>query len=146
MAKEIEHKYVVINDSYREMSYQKQHIVQGYLCRDVQRTIRLRRKGEKAYLTIKGKNIGDTRLEFEYEIGISDFEAMLEMCDGRIIDKTRYLVEFEGYRWEVDEFHKELDGLTVAEIELSESHHDYPLPPFVGEDVTGNPAYYNSNL
>lgn len=146
MGKEIEHKYLVINNSYRSMCISKSQIIQGYLCRDVARTIRIRRKDNKAYLTIKGKNVGDSRMEFEYEIAIDDFTSMLELCSGRIIEKTRYIVDFEGYRWEIDEFHGELSELKIAEIELQESHHSYPLPPFVGEEVTSNPAYYNSNL
>ena len=76
----------------------------------------------------------------------ADAEKMLEICEGKIIDKTRYLVSYEGYDWEVGEFHGDLEGLVIAEIELAESHNNYSLPPFAGEEVTGDPRYYNSNL
>lgn len=146
MAFEIEHKYLVSNDSFRLMVSHSHRIMQGYLSREPERTVRIRRFDDHAYLTIKGKNFGDTRLEFEYEIPITDFMQLIALADGRIIEKTRHIVEYEGYKWEIDEFHGELSGLIIAEIELPESTHDYPLPPFIGEEVTSNPAYFNSNL
>lgn len=146
MSKEIEHKYLVKNDSYKEMAQSHVRIIQGYLNRTPKSTVRLRKYGDVAFLTIKSKNIADSRDEFEYEIPVSDFEQMIKICDGRIIDKTRYIVNYEGYKWEVDEFHNDLAHLIIAEVELAYSHHNYPLPPFVGEEVTGNDKYYNSNL
>lgn len=146
MSIEIEHKYLVVSDVYRQMSKGSCRIRQGYLCREPERTVRVRVKDEKAYLTVKGITRGDKRAEFEYEIPYSDVEEMLRLCVGGIIDKTRYYVEFGGNLWEVDEFHGGHEGLVVAEIELPVSTHDYLLPFFVGEEVTGNPAYYNSNL
>lgn len=146
MGIEIEHKYLVVSDEYKQMSKGSCRIRQGYLCREPERTVRVRVKGDKAYLTVKGITIGDKRAEFEYEIPYGDVEDMLKLCVGGIIDKTRYYVEFGGHLWEVDEFHGGHEGLAVAEIELSDSTYEYSLPPFVGEEVTGNPAYYNSNL
>lgn len=146
MALEIEHKYLCKNNSYKRMAHYSARVRQGYLSRDKERVVRVRTKGEHGYITVKGRSHGDSRLEFEYMIPIEDAEKMLELCDGRIIDKTRYLVSYDGYEWEVDEFHGDLDGLVTAEIELSESRKDYALPPFVGEDVTGDARYYNSNL
>lgn len=146
MALEIEHKYLVISDEYRTMSYDRVRIRQGYLNRRPEGTVRVRIKGTKAYLTVKGRTSGDTRLEFEYEVPVHEAEQMLQMCEGTVIDKTRYLVKYEGHTWEVDEFHGLRQGLVVAEIELDASRHDYLLPPFVGKEVTGDPRYYNSNL
>lgn len=146
MALEIEHKYLVISDEYRAMSSESVRIRQGYLNRRPEGTVRVRIKGTKAFLTVKGRTSGDTRLEFEYEVPVREAEQMLQMCDGAEIDKTRYLVRYGDHTWEVDEFHGLRQGLVVAEIELDESRHDYRLPPFVGREVTGDPKYYNSNL
>lgn len=146
MSLEIEHKYLVTDDSYKASALSSFVIKQAYLCREPERTVRVRIKGNRGFLTVKGKNAGDTRLEFEYEIPYADADAMIGMCNGRVLEKIRYIVDFQGFRWEVDEFKGELEGLTLAEIELESSHHNYPLPLFVGEEVTGNPKYYNSNL
>lgn len=121
-------------------------MAQGYLNRDPERTVRVRIAGDKGYLTIKGKTEGDTRLEFEYGIPLHDAEEMLKMCEGKIVEKTRYYVPFGGHTWEVDEYAGRLKGLVLAEIELPESTHDYDVPPFCGDEVTGDPRYYNSNL
>lgn len=146
MAIEIEHKYLCKDNSFKRMSHYSVRMRQGYLSRDKQHVVRVRTRGEDGYLTVKGVNDGDARLEFEYKIPIEDARRMLELCEGKVIDKTRYLVSYEGFEWEVDEFHGEHEGLVTAEIELPESHRNYALPPFVGEEVTGNPDYYNSNL
>lgn len=146
MALEIEHKYLVADPSYRDMATSSVRIAQGYLCRQPERTVRVRIKGNKGYLTVKGVTRDDTREEYEYEIPVADARRLLSLCEGRILDKTRYIVPFEGMVWEVDEFHGDLAPLVTAEIELEKSTRDYPLPPFVGEDVTGNHKYFNSNL
>ena len=146
MAFETEHKYLVVNSDYEKMATKVISLAQGYLSRDPERTVRIRIADDKAYLTVKGRNHGDTRLEFEYEVPVEDARVMLGLCEGRIIRKRRYIVPFEGMVWEVDRFEGELEGLTVAEIELPQSNCKYALPPFVGEEVTGNPAYYNSML
>lgn len=145
MAKEIEHKYLVINNDYKCMASNKYEICQGYISREIERVVRIRIKGDRSFLTIKGKNQGDSRDEFEYEIPMADACQLLEMCVPPIIRKTRYIVDFGGYIWEVDEF-KSPKEMTVAEIELPSSDTEYPLPAFIGEDVTGDPQYYNSNL
>jgi adenylate cyclase len=146
MAKEIEHKYLVVNNEYKTLSTESYEIIQAYLDRSAMHTIRIRKKGAKCFLTIKGKTEGDSRAEFEYQIPEADFTSMLNLCEGTVIAKTRYIVPFEGHIWEVDEFHGELHPLVIAEIELTHSNHDYALPPFVGDEVTGDARYYNSNL
>ena len=146
MAVEIEHKYLVVNDSYRSMATGSCRLAQGYVCREPERTVRVRTGDDKGWLTIKGTTVGDTRMEFEYEIGLKDAEQLLELCVGRIVRKTRYFVPFDGRVWEVDEYEGELAPLVVAEIELPDSGCKYQLPPFVGANVTGDPRYYNSNL
>lgn len=146
MALEIEHKYLVKNDSFRALSIASFSIYQGYLCRDPERTVRVRIKGDKGFLTVKGKNSGAIRAEFEYEISLEDARKMLSLCLPPIIEKKRYIVPFESHTWEVDEFFGDLKGLVTAEIELSSSYETYMIPCFVGENVTGNPRYYNSNL
>lgn len=147
MAKEIERKFLVTNTSYRDMSVAERLIVQAYLNRDPKATVRVRIVDNKAFLTVKGKNAGALRDEWEYSIPVSDARGMIARCaSGRKIEKTRFIVPFEGYDWEVDEFGGELKGLTVAEIELPVEDAKFSLPPFVGEEVTGDPRYYNSSL
>lgn len=145
MALEIEHKYLVISSVFEEMAYTHHSITQGYLSRDPQRTIRVRIIDNDAFLTIKGKTEGDTRLEYEYPIPVEDARNLMKLCEGIPLFKERWIVDYEGFRWEVDKFLNR-NVPTIAEIELSSSHHDYPLPPFVGKEVTGDPRYYNSNL
>lgn len=146
MAFEIEHKYLVKDDTYKSLATSSAKISQGYLCREPSRTVRIRLKDEVGYITVKGKTEGATRLEFEYEISKNDAERMLELCQPPILSKTRYIVHFSGHTWEVDEFHGPLQGLVTAEIELSKEDENYVKPSFVGRDVTGDPRYYNSNL
>lgn len=146
MAYEIEHKYLVINDSYKEMATGKIDIRQGYLNRDPDRTVRVRTMGENGFLTVKSRNHGAKRLEFEYEIPGEDAREILKLAEPGIVEKTRYLVPFEGAIWEVDEFHGSLAGVVVAEVELPDCDCCYSKPPFIGEDITGNPRYYNSVL
>lgn len=146
MAYEIEHKYLVINDSYQTMATGKVDIRQGYLNRNPDRTVRVRTMGSKGFLTVKGRNHGAKRLEFEYEIPWQEADEILGLAEPGIVEKTRYIVPFGGLLWEVDEFHGSLQGVVVAEVELPEHDVCYEKPPFIGEDITGNPDYYNSNL
>lgn len=146
MAFEIEHKYLVKNDSFRELALDYFCISQGYLCRQPEHTVRVRTKGDRGFLTVKGKNSGVVRQEYEYEIPFEDALGMLALCEPPILEKTRFIVKYEGKIWEVDEFFGSHKGLVTAEIELSSEDEEYSLPPFVGDDVTGDPAYYNSNL
>lgn len=145
MGKETEHKYIVVDDSYKDMSSRHYTIRQGYLSRDIDRTVRIRLRDDKGFITVKGRNIGDTRAEFEYEIPAEDARRMLDMCEPPVIVKTRYIVEWHGHIWEVDNFTAPRE-MTVAEIELPSSDTPYDQPPFVGKNVTGDPAYYNSQL
>lgn len=147
MAKEIERKYLVANDSYRSMAVKSIHITQAYLCRDPKSTVRIRIAGDRAFLTVKGRNEGAVRDEWEYIIPVTDAREMIERCaSGTVIEKTRHIVDYGGFRWEIDEFGGCHAGLVVAEIELSSADVQFPLPPFAGEEVTGNPGYYNSSL
>lgn len=146
MAFEIEHKYLVKDTSYRDMAAEIILILQGYIDRTPERTVRIRIIDDKGFITVKGKTIGDTRLEFEYEIPLEDARQMMNLCLPGIIEKRRYVVPFEGFVWEVDEFAGTRKGLVLAEIELPDSSTPYTLPPFIGENVTGRPEFYNSNL
>ncbi len=145
MGKEIERKYLVANDSYVAMSSAKHDIAQGYLSLDPERVVRVRIADEKAYITVKSKNHGAVRGEWEYPIPHDDALQMLPLCK-KLISKTRYIVHFDGYMWEVDVFHGRNQGLIVAEIEIPHEGASYNLPPFAGPEVTGDPRYYNSNL
>lgn len=146
MAKEIERTFLVTDNSFKESAINMMHIYQGYLNRDPERTVRIRIADDIAYITVKGKNHGCEREEFEYEIPLADGKAMLELCSGRVLDKTRYLVPYKGHIWEVDEYHGDLQGLVVTEVELANRDERVEVPPFAGEEVTGNPKYYNSQL
>lgn len=146
MAQEIERTFLVDNDSYKETAINMIHIIQGYLNRDPERTVRVRIADEKAYLTIKGKNRGNVREEFEYEIPLSDGMNILKLCDGRVLDKTRYLVPYKKHIWEVDEYHGDLEGLVVTEVELKHPDEEVEIPGFAGKEVSGDPKYYNSQL
>lgn len=146
MAKEIEHKYLVSTDDYKQMCTEKIHIAQGYLSRNKGRTVRVRIAGDNAFITIKGPSVDDVRDEFEYPIPVEDAKIMLKMCTPPVISKTRHIVHFEGNKWEVDEFHDQLQGLVMAEIELPSANHQYALPPFVGRNVTDDRRFYNSCL
>ena len=143
---EIERKYLVAGSSFKEMAREKTEISQGYLNRDPERTGRVRIRGEKGFLTVKGITEGCCRKEFEYGIPHADALELLGLCEEGILRKTRYIVDYEGWKWEIDEYHGRLEGLTVAEIELPSADATYPLPPFIGIEVTGDPSYYNSAL
>ncbi len=150
MSKETEFKFLVTGDSYKAMATESLRIEQGYISKRPQGTARVRIKGDKAYLTIKGMNHGATRDEWEYPIPVEEAGEMLErVCEDGIIQKTRWIVPYKGFTWEVDEFHGHLEGLTVAEVELPDEHtplSEVPLPGFAEKNVTGDPQYYNSNL
>lgn len=146
MAKEIERKFLVISDDYKVLARAKHHIQQGYLSTRKEATIRVRIKDESAFLTIKGINAGITRDEWEYPIPLSDAVEMMRLSQGSIIDKTRYIVEYENQIWEIDEFKGVHQGLILAEIELNDEAETFPIPQFIGEEVTGNVNYYNSTL
>jgi adenylate cyclase len=147
MAKEIERKYLVTNDSYKAKAINAINIKQGYISRKKEGTVRVRIKGDKAFLTIKGANKGIVRNEWEYEIPVMQAEEMLSsVCEGNIIDKTRYIIPYNGFTWEVDEFHGRLAPLVIAEVELPSADSKPSQPDFIGSDVSSDPKYYNSNL
>jgi adenylate cyclase len=144
MATEIERKFLVKGDAWRKAPGVEYS--QGYLCRDRQRTVRVRIAGDRAFLTIKGESKGASRAEFEYEIPVKDAQQLLELSDGPIVQKIRREVEHDGATWEVDEFKGDNDGLVVAEIELRAEDQPFARPPWLGREVTDDPRYFNSNL
>ena len=146
MANEIERKFLVINQEYKSLGT-KHYIHQGFLSTDKERVVRIRVFDEQAFITVKGKNAGATRAEFEYDIPLEDARYMLEnLCLKPTIEKYRYNINYEGFTWEVDEFLGENEGLLVAEIELEHPDQEFLLPGWVGEEVTADPRYYNANL
>jgi adenylate cyclase len=146
MGKEIERKFRVKGDSWRSQAIGTAYR-QGYLNSAKERTVRIRTIDEKAFLTIKGLTVGATRSEYEYEIPLADCNAMLDaLAEKPIIEKKRYKVPFGGLTWEIDEFFGENAGLIVAEIELTSEGQTFPKPEWVGEEVTADPRYFNSNL
>lgn len=148
MAQEIERKFLVKDTSFRKMSFSRSHIVQGYICSARGRTVRVRIRDEKGYLTIKGPSnvAGTSRYEWEHGLPLSDAEELMKLCEPGMIDKVRYLVQSGNHVFEVDEFHGENEGLIVAEIELASENEPFEHPPFLGEEVTGQVKYYNSFL
>ncbi|WP_189414991.1 CYTH domain-containing protein [Cellvibrio zantedeschiae] len=144
MAIEIERKFLVVNDSWR--SAIAVYFCQGYLNRSKERTVRIRVAGDQGFLTIKGASKGASRTEFEYEIPLADAKQMLALCDGPLIEKYRRKISFAGMLWEVDEFLGDNQGLVVAEIELESEEQAFEKPDWLGEEVTQDVRYYNSNL
>jgi adenylate cyclase len=145
MALEIERKFLITEDTWRNATGTMYR--QGYLNSDKQRNVRIRAVGDKGYLTIKGIARGAVRVEYEYNIPITDAEAMLEgLCKKPIIEKRRYKIKYKGHTWEVDEFFGENQGLIIAEVELESEDEKLIKPEWVGEEVTGDPKYFNANL
>ncbi|MBF0444129.1 MAG: CYTH domain-containing protein [Magnetococcales bacterium] len=146
MATEIERKFLLKNDSWRGLGVGTVYR-QGFLSTVKERVVRVRIAGEKATLTIKGANKGITRAEYEYEIPMTDAEALLNnLCEKPIIEKTRYVINHGENIWEVDEFEGENKGLFVAEVELNAAEQTFTKPDWVGEDVSADDRYFNSNL
>ena len=133
MAQEIERKFLVLDDSFKHEAFSKSHIQQGYICSERGRTVRIRIKDNRAYLTIKGpsENGGLTRYEFEREIPLEDGQQMMQLCEPGIIDKTRWLVKSGNHTFEVDEFHGDNEGLIVAEVELAHEEEPYEKPHYL---------------
>ncbi|MFM2066095.1 MAG: hypothetical protein RLZZ584_1004 [Pseudomonadota bacterium] len=144
MGTEIERKFLVVGSNWR--AHAGTHLSQGYLSRDKARTVRVRRAGERAFLTIKGAPVGITRPEFEYEIPLADAVQLLALCDGPLIEKIRRVVVHDGQRWEVDEFLGDNAGLVVAEIELRDADQTFSAPDWLGAEVTHDPRYINANI
>lgn len=147
MAYEIERKFLVKGEFASEV-FQSQRIVQGYICASQERSVRVRIRGDKGYLTIKGPTDaeGISRYEFEKIITLEEAEQLLALCEPGIIDKVRNLVKAGSHTFEVDVFHGENEGLILAEIELGEVSETFERPNWLGEEVTGDPRYYNSML
>ncbi|MFT5685843.1 MAG: adenylate cyclase [Myxococcota bacterium] len=145
MGTEIERKFLVTSEVWRQEGA-GERMQQGYLSVDPERTVRIRLTGSLARVTIKGRTIGASRPEFEYDIPPEDARQLLALCIPPLIDKTRYRVPHGAHTWEVDEFHGDNAGLVVAEVELSVEGEPVLLPDWVGEEVTEQVAYYNSSL
>lgn len=157
---EIERKFLVVSEDYKQLAISHYTIVQGYLCKEPERTIRVRIKTPmngiaKAFLTIKSKpnEVGFSRFEWEREIDVADAKQLIAMCLPGVIEKTRWLIPATQPQvasspliWEVDEFHGRLAGTIIAELELENEQQPFCKPSFVGEEVTGDPRYYNANM
>lgn len=145
---EIERKFLVVSDAFKRQASSKTKIVQGFLNTHPERTVRVRVKGDSGFLTIKGKSndSGTSRFEWEERIGIADAEALLDLCEEGVLEKTRYEIPIGEHVYEVDEFHGENQGLLVAEIELNSEDEAFKKPDWLGEEVTGDIKYYNSRL
>ncbi len=148
MALEIERKFLVDTDIDYEKLGTSHTIIQGYLNRDIDRTIRVRLIDQSAYLTIKGKSSDDgtTRYEFETEIKFQEAEQLLKLCYPTLIEKTRTKVEIDGMLFEIDRFHGANHGLLLAEIELTDQNQSFTKPKWLGKEVTGDKRFYNSYL
>jgi CYTH domain-containing protein len=145
MPVEIERKFLVLRELWQPTDGGTP-FRQGYLSRERGLTVRVRRAGERGYITIKGPPSGLARPEFEYEIPSKDADELLGMCPGPLIDKRRHLLEHQGHTWEVDEFLGDNAGLLVAEIELDRADETFARPAWAGEEVTHDPRYLNANL
>ena len=146
---EIERKFLVSNlNSCLQHHTTSRSIVQGYLSFDPARTVRVRKTDTKAFLTIKGKSntTGDTRFEWEKEIPVNEAIQLLKLCLGQIIRKSRHVISYKSHLFEVDVFSGKLQGLVIAEVELSTADEQLDHPTWVGKDVTGDPRYFNSDL
>lgn len=147
MGVEIERKFLVNKEKWQSAKPNKgEKIIQGYLQKDLNKTVRVRVKNNTGYITIKGKTKGVSRSEYEYEIPVDEAKAMIqEFCD-RYIEKTRFLLEYDGFTWEVDEFLSPKEGLILAEIELTDENQQFPLPDWVEKEVSDDAQYFNSNM
>ncbi|WP_163134266.1 CYTH domain-containing protein [Agarivorans sp. Alg241-V36] len=148
MSVEIERKFLVSSDAFIGQASEQTRIVQAYLNSDKQRTVRVRIRGEQGFLTIKGKSnqSGLSRYEWEKEIALADAEQLLSLCEPGAIDKVRYLVPMAKHVFEVDVFAGDNQGLVVAEVELSSEQEYFEQPDWLGQEVTGQAEYYNSQL
>ena len=146
---EIERKFLVRSEAFKAQATTSYEIEQGYLCKDPNKTIRVRIRDKQAFLTIKSATLreGLAKFEWEREIELVDAKELMAICLPGVISKTRYIIPTDNERkWEVDVFHGRLDGLVLAEIELGDEHEPYSRPEWLGEEVTGQPQYYNANM
>ena len=147
MAQEIERKFLVIGD-FKSQAFEQSRVVQGYISSARGRTVRVRIRNGRGYLTIKGaaNESGTSRYEWEKELSLHEAEELMKLCEPGVIDKTRYLVRSGEHIFEVDEFYGENEGLIVAEVELNAEDEAFVKPSFIGQEVTGDVRYYNSQL
>ncbi len=145
MATEIERKFLVSSDEWRSLAKPTRYR-QGYLSSVKERVVRVRTIDDHGFLTIKGITEGLSRLEFEYDVPLEDAMRLLELCEKPIIEKNRTKISLEDLVWEVDEFFGDNQGLIVAEVELEDENQAFDKPSWIGEEVSGDPRYFNSNL
>jgi CYTH domain-containing protein len=147
MSQEIERKFLVTGDFEKEVTRRKR-IVQGYICAEKERTVRVRVQGDECFLTIKSASNerGWSRYEFEQQIAPADAKDLLKLCLPGMIDKIRHWIQVGSHTWEVDVFQGENEGLIIAEIELSSEDESFEMPEWAGKEVTGDPRYYNAML
>ncbi|MGL5016098.1 MAG: CYTH domain-containing protein [Bacteroidales bacterium] len=147
MALEIERKFLVVGQ-FKEFATSSERISQGYISSNPERSVRVRIKGDSAFLTIKGvtNSSGMSRYEWEKSISLEEASELIKLCEPGLIDKIRYFVPFNGVIFEVDEFKGENQGLLMAEVELSDEQQRVELPSWIGDEVTGDIRYYNSSL
>lgn len=145
---EIERKFLVTSHAFKNQAHSKTHIVQGFLNTDKARTVRVRLKGDKGVLTVKGPSTSDglSRFEWEKDIDKTDAEALLKLCEKGVIDKIRYEIAVAQHIFEVDEFFGDNEGLIIAEVELNSKDEYFEKPDWLGEEVTGDIKYYNSQI
>lgn len=145
---EVERKFLVNSEGFKKEAYKQYRIIQGFLNSAKERTVRVRIKGDKGYITVKGESSsnGLSRAEWEKEISKQDALSLLNLCEKGIIDKTRYEVKVEKHIFEVDVFFGDNKGLIIAEVELKTEIESFPKPKWLGEEVTGDIKYYNSQL
>ncbi len=146
MAIEIERKFIIKNNEWHTPEIMGLSMKQGYLTNSPESVVRIRMAGEQAFITVKGKTKGATRLEFEYEIPVTDALEMLELCQKPLVEKIRYMIYYRGFEWSIDIFSGSNQGLAVAEIELDSEEQCFEIPPWARREVTEDPRYYNSNL
>ncbi|MBO4249788.1 MAG: CYTH domain-containing protein [Paludibacteraceae bacterium] len=146
---EIERKFLVVSDAFKSQATMSYQIEQGYLCKEPGKTIRVRIRDERAFLTIKSGKLRDglAKFEWEKEIELSDARELMQLCLPGAISKTRYIIPTDNNRkWEVDVFHGRLEGRVLAEIELGDENEPFERPEWLGDEVTGLPQYYNANM
>jgi adenylate cyclase len=146
MAIEIERRFRILSDAWRTMVARSSHITQGYLAITEESVIRVRVRDTEGYVTIKSRDGGMARQEFEYAIPLADAESLLELCGQRVLKKIRHEVNCAGYLWEIDEYAEPLTGLILAEVELQSETDDPPRPPWIGEEITLDASFSNSAL
>ena len=145
---EIERKFLVKSEVFKTKAFNSYHIKQGFLSSNPERTVRVRLKGEIGFITVKGKSSTDglSRFEWEKEISKNEAEALLNLCESGIIEKTRFEIKVGNHTYEVDEFYRENEGLIIAEVELNSKTETFEKPDWLSKEVTGDSKYYNSSL